>query len=368
MDMEQQRMMQTEILCCTTEEEIKKAATSAAEQLLAGQVVAIPTETVYGLAADATNEAAVKEIFRVKGRPQDNPLIVHISDLSMLPLVTTAQSEDALRLFEAFWPGPLTVILPRADSIPAAVSAGLDTVAVRFPAHFVAQQVIACCNKPLAAPSANRSGIPSPTTAQHVMDDLSGRIPLILDGGSCSVGVESTVITLCTENPRILRPGFVTKEQLEEVLGKPVEVDEACLKASTAGQAVSSPGMKYKHYAPKTALTLVQGSLDDYISYAKANGFTAAFCFEEEVSALSDAGFTCVAYGRAGDDVSQAASLFDALRRLDELGVSSAVGRMPSKDGVGLAVTKRLIRAAAFRVVDAKTGASLSETSTEQPV
>ena len=240
--------MKTEVLSAYTDggklhtENIARAA----KLLAAGEVVAVPTETVYGLAANAYDEAAVRKIFSAKGRPQDNPLIVHIADFRDIYALVSQVPAAAKKLADAFWPGPLTVILPKSDKIPDAVSAGLATVAVRYPAHPVAQAVIQACGVPLAAPSANRSGSPSPTNAKYVLDDMDGRIPLILDGGGSQVGVESTVVTLATEVPRVLRPGGVTVEQLREVLGE-VEVDDAVLHQLKAGETAASPGMKYKH-------------------------------------------------------------------------------------------------------------------------
>ena len=212
----------------------------AAEIIKRGGLVAMPTETVYGLAADAFNGQAVADIFRAKGRPMDNPLIVHISSLSQMDRIVREFPEKAKALADRFWPGPLTIILPRSDSIPPEVSAGLDTVAVRYPSHPVAQQLIsASC--PLAAPSANLSGSPSPTTAAHVMSDMDGRIDAVIDGGDCEVGVESTVITLACPIPRILRPGGITAEQIREVIGD-IEIDPAVIKPLAEGQKAASPG------------------------------------------------------------------------------------------------------------------------------
>ena len=231
----------------------------AAELLRAGELVAIPTETVYGLAADALNGRAVRKIFEAKGRPMDNPLIVHIADISDWAALVTHIPEKARALAAAYWPGPLTMILPHAPCIPDEVSAGLATVAVRFPAHPVARDLIRLTGRPLAAPSANRSGIPSPTTAAHVLADMEGRIAAVVDGGPCAVGVESTVVDLSGETPRLLRPGGVTLEMLEAVAG-PVDVDEAVTHALREGAAAASPGMKYKHYAPAAHVVLVKGS------------------------------------------------------------------------------------------------------------
>lgn len=340
--------MKTEVLSAYTdgqklnEENIARAA----KLLAAGEVVAVPTETVYGLAANAYDETAVRKIFAAKGRPQDNPLIVHIADFEDIYDLVSVVPTAAKKLADAFWPGPLTVILPKSDKIPDAVSAGLATVAVRYPAHPVAQAVIQACGVPLAAPSANRSGSPSPTNAKYVFDDMDGRIPLILDGGSSQVGVESTVVTLATEIPRVLRPGGVTVEQLRAVLGE-VEVDDAVLHQLKAGETAVSPGMKYKHYAPKAEITIVRGSLEQFKNYvAGKDAFVLVFAGEENEFDRA------VTYGCADDDSTQANRLFDALRELDEQGAKTVYARCPALSGVGLAVYNRLIRAAGFHIVD----------------
>ena len=214
-----------------------------------GGIVAMPTETVYGLAADALNGEAVAKIFKAKGRPMDNPLIVHISDIKQIDMLVAEFSDKAKKLAEKFWPGPLTIVLPKSDIIPDEVSAGLSTVAIRFPSHPIAHELIAK-SSPIAAPSANLSGSPSPTTVRHVLADMDGRIDAIIDGGDCEVGVESTVITLTEDVPTLLRPGGVTLEQLRAEIGE-VKVHPAVLKSLGKGMKASSPGMKYKHYSPK---------------------------------------------------------------------------------------------------------------------
>lgn len=323
----------------------------AARLLLTGEVVAIPTETVYGLAADALSDTAVPKIFTAKGRPQDNPLISHISSLDMLPMVVRTVTDGAYRLAKAFWPGPLTIILPRAPCLSDAVCAGLDTAAVRMPSHPVARAVIEAAGTPLAAPSANLSGSPSPTTAADVLADMQGRIPLILDGGACGVGVESTVVSLAGETPVLLRPGFITQARLSEVLGCEVALSEAVLRPLQEGQRAASPGMKYKHYAPKAEVTIVKGPLAAYTDYVKAHTAPGVFalCFAGEESALS---CPTVTYGRADSPEGQARALFSALRALDAAGAQTVYARCPAQDGVGLAVYNRLLRAAAFRVVE----------------
>ena len=248
--------METRI-CPPTEENLRLAG----EILRAGGLVGMPTETVYGLAADATNPKAALSVFAAKGRPADNPLIVHISDLSQLPGVVREVPERAKKLLSAFWPGPLTMILEKAPAIPAEVTAGLDTVAVRFPVHPVARALIDAAGRPLAAPSANLSGRPSTTTAEHVLHDLQGRIPLILDGGPCQVGLESTVVDLSRGPAVLLRPGGVTREMLEAALGEPVALGKGVMEPLPEGEKALSPGLKHRHYAPRAQVVVVLGRL-----------------------------------------------------------------------------------------------------------
>lgn len=318
------------------------------EILLSGGIVGIPTETVYGLAANAFDGAAVAKIFKAKGRPQDNPLIVHICDISQLDGVVSEIPENALLLAEKFWPGPLSVIMPKGDKIPDEVSCGLDTVAVRMPSHPAAAAIIKAAGVPLAAPSANLSGSPSPTTAQHVIDDMWGRADAIVDGGSCDVGVESTVVSLVGEKPRLLRPGGISLEQLESVLGE-VEVDSAVLSELQENTKAASPGMKYKHYSPKARVIIVKGSFDNYRRFVSGKKNCAALCFDGEGEKLS---IPFIEIGREHDSSAQAHLLFEALRKLDDMGVETAYARCPDTDGVGLAVINRLLRAAAFTVLD----------------
>ncbi len=328
----------------------------AAAILKNGGVVGIPTETVYGLAADALNGAAVAKIFQAKGRPMDNPLIVHIADFADIERFRLAKDIPAAakQLAKAFWPGPLTMILRRTDAVPPEVSAGLDTVAIRFPNHPVAQAVIRAADTPLAAPSANLSGSPSPTTARHVLNDMDGRIDAVLDGGASAVGVESTVITLATDVPRVLRPGGVTVEMLRAVLGQ-VDVDDAVLHRLADGATAASPGMKYKHYAPKANVILLHGSDSAYIEYVNAHAAdeVCALCCDEDLLQLH---VKTVSLGRRNDYLTHAQHLFDCLRRIDNHpAIRTVYARLPSTEGVGLAVYNRLIRAAGFEVIDLET-------------
>ena len=334
----------------------KQDIKTAGKLLKDGELVAIPTETVYGLAADALNGEAVANIFKAKGRPMDNPLIVHIADLSQVDDLVAFVPPVLEDLAKAFWPGPLTVILEKSDLIPDEVSAGLDTVAIRMPSHPVARAIIKAAGTPLAAPSANTSGMPSPTTAAHVLHDMDGKISAVVDGGPCEVGVESTVLTLCTRVPRILRPGRVTPEDLFDVLGD-VDVDDAVLGQLAEGAVAASPGMKYKHYSPKAEVYIVDGSAEGFAKYvnekvaerAADEAAVAALVFDGEESLVN-----CVTlpFGAEDDSLGQAEHLFDDLRRADELGVSDIYVRCPSAEGVGLAVMNRLLRAAEFRIIN----------------
>ncbi|WRS27851.1 L-threonylcarbamoyladenylate synthase [Oscillospiraceae bacterium MB08-C2-2] len=343
-------MMETQLLSAHSPQEFALASDVAAGIIQAGGLVAFPTETVYGLGANALSPEAVAGIFRAKSRPQDNPLIVHIAKAEQLEPLVQAIPPRAQALIDAFWPGPLTIILPKTERVPLSTSGGLDTVAVRMPNHPLALVIIEKSGLPIAAPSANRSGSPSPTTARHCVEDLNGRVELIVDGGSCAVGVESTVLTLAGDVPRLLRPGAVTVEQLREILGH-VEVDPAVEHLLDPSKPALSPGMKYKHYAPKAGVLLVSGSFEQFARYAEQNKAPGvwALVFDGEEAGIS---LPAITYGKEDHPEEQAASLFTALRRLDEVGAQSVLARMPDRKGLGLAVYNRLIRAAGFKVVE----------------
>ena len=331
--------------------EITKENISLAARIINDSgVVAMPTETVYGLAASALDEAAVEKVFKAKGRPQDNPLIVHISDMEMLfPLISDFPQKAKL-CAEKFWPGPFTMVLPKTDVIPSSVSAGLETVAVRMPSNEVAREFIRTCKLPIAAPSANISGLPSPTTAEHVVRDMDGKIDAVLMAGECEVGLESTVVTFTTNPPKLLRPGGVTAEQLREIIPDLV-IDKAVLESAEAGKPVASPGMKYKHYSPTCDVTMIKGSSEDFCEFVNSN-YTeglCALCFDEDIPNLS---CPYICYGKINDGKSQAAELFEALRELDDKGYKKCYAHAPDLSGVGLAVYNRLIRAAAFKVIE----------------
>ncbi len=323
---------------------------AAAEILKADGIVGMPTETVYGLAASAYSDAAIKKVFDAKGRPQDNPLIVHISDMDMLGDVVSEFPDKAKVLAEKFWPGPLTMVLPKGEKICDSVSRGLSTVAVRLPENKVARDIIKASDLPLAAPSANISGSPSPTTANHVLADLDGRVDAVVMSGDCAVGVESTVVSLAVTPPRLLRPGFITAEQLREILPDLV-IDKAVLEELKDGEKAASPGMMYKHYSPKTEVFLVEGGDKEFINFVNGKENSAAICFSEEAESIK---IKALSLGSKNSPDDHAKRLFSLLRECDSLGVKMVYIHAPTKTGVGLAVYNRLIRAAGFKVIRLK--------------
>ena len=331
------------------------AAETAAALLRRGELVALPTETVYGLGADGLNPEAVAKIFIAKGRPQDNPLILHISEPSELDKYCKDIPDSAWALAGRFWPGPLTMVLPARDIVPARTTAGLDTVAVRCPQTPITREIIRLAGVPIAAPSANLSGKPSTTTAQHVLHDYGedGPLAAIVDAGPCRVGVESTIVSLTGANPRLLRPGGVGPEQLREVLGR-LEVDKAVTGLISNDTVVRAPGMKYKHYAPRAQVIVVEGSGAAAAGYIRArlDETSAVMCFSEELPLY--AGCRALAYGSAGDPGTLSAGLFSALRDLDRDDVATIYARCPSGGGVACAVRNRLLKAAGFRTVRAE--------------
>lgn len=329
---------------CNDLNELNKAA----EILKNGGLVAIPTETVYGLAASAFSNTAVKNIFKAKGRPSDNPLIVHIADMSELDGIALEVPKIAKKCMDMFWPGPFTAVLPKTDKIPPCVSGGLNTVAVRMPKNDITRQIIRLSGVALAAPSANRSGSPSPSTAAHVIDDLSGRIDAIVVSSDCAVGVESTVVSFAVKPPRLLRPGGITAEQLKKVIPDLV-IDPAVLTEPKKNAEVASPGMKYKHYAPKADVTLIEGESAAFINYCNENSdIDFALCFDEDINKIA---ISAVSYGSKNDFEKQAENLFKSLRDIDKKGFKKVVVHAPDKREMGLAVYNRLIRAAGFKVI-----------------
>lgn len=326
----------------------KEQLSIAAQLIVNGEVVGIPTETVYGLGADASNEAAVKKIFDAKGRPADNPLIVHLADFEDARKYTSFIPELAYKLAEKFCPGPFTIILPKNKMIPDITSGGLDTVGIRIPAHPVMREIIKLSGKPIAAPSANTSGLPSPTIALHVMADMNGKISAVVDGGQSEFGVESTVIAIENENTvRILRPGCVTREHLLDVCEN-VIIDKAILNEVGSNEKVASPGMKYKHYSPQADIVLVDSTFDKFVDFVNENNGERVYSliFDGDIKSFP---FKYLSYG--ADSIQQAHNVFQKLRELDEIGAEKVYVRVPSSDGVGLAVYNRLIRAAGFEVI-----------------
>ena len=325
----------------------------AADIIKSGELVAIPTETVYGLGADGLNPAAVAKIFEAKGRPQDNPLILHICGAEQIETFCHDVPQAAYELAKRFWPGPLTMVLPARDIVPKCTTAGLSTVAVRCPDNAVTREIIRLSGCPLAAPSANISGKPSTTTAEHVLHDHDGRISAIVDGGPCRVGVESTIVDLTEQRPRLLRPGGITPEQLLEVLGDLV-VDKAVTAQIDKDAVVKAPGMKYKHYAPQCQVVIVSGSREKAAAYIRSH-YTQGdrvLCFQEELPLYE--GCDPLAYGKEADVDSLSAGLFAALRILDDPNIGMVFARCPVGGGVAYAVQNRLKKAAAFHIIDAE--------------
>ncbi len=324
----------------------------AAELLKNGGLVGIPTETVYGLGANGLDPEAVAKIFQAKGRPQDNPLILHVPEAGWLARYCENIPEAAYRLAERFWPGPLTMILPRKPVVPDAVTAGLDTVGMRCPAHPLCREVIRLAEVPIAAPSGNASGRPSPTTVRSMLEDMDGKIDAILDGGPCAVGVESTIVDLTCEPPRLLRPGGISLEQLEEVLGE-VAVDPAVTRLMGEGEKPRAPGMKYRHYAPKAPVTVVTGAPERSAARiaAQAGPGDGVICFDEYAGRFPEQ--AVVPLGPAGDKAEQARRVFDALRAFDRTDVPRIWAQCPDREGIGLAITNRLSKAAGFHILEA---------------
>ena len=325
----------------------------AAEILKNGGLVAIPTETVYGLGANGLDEEAVLKIFQAKGRPQDNPLILHVAEPGEMERFCHHIPQAAYTLAQRFWPGPLTMVLPAKDLVPKRTTAGLPTVAVRCPDSAVTRQIIRLSGVPIAAPSANLSGKPSTTTAQHVLHDHDGKIDAIVDGGPCRVGVESTIVDLTEERPRLLRPGGITPEELTEVLGDLV-IDKAVTAQIDKDAVVKAPGMKYRHYAPAEPVVIVSGSREKAAAYIHRHFVPGdrVLCFEEELPLYADC--NPLSYGREAEVATLSAGLFSALRILDDPAIGQVYARCPVGGGVAYAVQNRLKKAAAFHIVDAE--------------
>lgn len=349
--------MKTEIIKVNRAQFAETELDGAAALLRTGKLVAFPTETVYGLGGNAFDETAAARIYAAKGRPSDNPLIVHIADVAALSELAEEVPETAYRLADAFWPGPLTMILKKSGKVPKATTGGLDTVAIRMPSDPVAATLIRRSGVYVAAPSANASGRPSTTKAEHVVEDLDGKIDAIVDGGSSAIGLESTIVDLTGEVPLILRPGYIGAEQLAEVLGE-VRFDEAVLKRSPSENIVAkAPGMKYRHYAPKAPLYIVEGKSEEVIRYINAEAvknaaegkITGILATEETKRCYTGGMVFCV--GERANAETIAAGLFDTLRSFDETGVSVIYSESFADNPLGTAIMNRLLKAAGYHMI-----------------
>ena len=337
----------------TSTDESKKMLKKAGQMIRDGGLVVFPTETVYGLGGNALDSEAAKKIYAAKGRPSDNPLIMHIA--APCEAEEYALTNDLYyKLAEAFMPGPLTVVMKAKESVPSTVTAGLDTVAIRCPSNTVARALIKSAGVPIAAPSANLSGSPSPTCYRHVYEDMNGRVDMIIDGGDCVFGLESTIVKIDGDNSlTLLRPGAVTLEDLCEICSN-VTVASAVLGALGEGEKVLSPGMKYKHYAPKTPFYLLAGDLKSRINYIKSKKEDAVvLCYEEEVVDFSQIVSTefILNIGKKDDTATQAHRLFTFLRDADAMNVAAVYAELPSTNGMGMALYNRMIRAAAHQII-----------------
>lgn len=340
--------METKILRINNETEYCAQLSEASEIILAGGTVVFPTETVYGLGGNALLADAAKKIYTAKGRPSDNPLIIHVADPKDAEKYAYV-SDIYYRLAEAFMPGPLTVIMPKRDCIPLSVTGGLDTVAVRCPSHPVARALIKKCGVPIAAPSANISGRPSPTSAKYVEEDMLGRVDMIIDGGECEIGLESTIVKVDGERLTLLRPGAITYDALCCVCEN-VEIAPAVTDKLAENERPLSPGMKYRHYAPQADFILLDGDESDVLSFMmeeQKNG-CAVLCYDEELPFLNAS--LSVPIGKRNDLPAQAKRLFTSLREADKLGARKIYAHLPPLDGLGLALYNRMIRAAAHTV------------------
>ncbi len=335
----------------------KTMISKAGEILRAGGLVAFPTETVYGLGGDALNPESSRKIYAAKGRPSDNPLIVHISNMAALDKIVSEIPKEAIKLAERFWPGPLTMIFKKSDVVPYETTGGLDTVAVRMPSDKIARAMIDAAGGYVAAPSANLSGRPSPTIAKYVCEDMDGRIEMIIDGGDCEVGLESTIVDFSEGKPMILRPGYVTKEMLEKALSLEVVWDRAIID-DNCKTAPKAPGMKYRHYAPKGELVIIEGIRENVIKEINALsfesselGFKTGIIATDETESLYKAD-SVKSVGRAGHEEEVAHHLFRILREFDDEGIERIYSESFKSDGVGAAVMNRLLKAAGHKVIE----------------
>ena len=335
----------------------KAKLSRAAELLRAGEVVAFPTETVYGLGANGMDADASVKIYEAKGRPSDNPLILHIAEFEQLDDIARDISEDAWKIMKAFWPGPMTIVLHKKDAVPEKTTGGLATVAIRMPSHPVARELILQAGVPIAAPSANRSGRPSPTEAIHVMEDMDGRIPMILDGGKVGIGIESTIIDMTEDKPVILRPGFITPEMVDEVVSG-VTIDPAILGGPIAeGLKPKAPGMMYRHYAPLGDMWLVEGAMEDVVKKInemtieqKERGYKVAVIGTDENINEYQADIVR-SIGTRKDPATIGANLYGTLREMDQLGVQIIYGESYGEEEFFGAIRNRILKAAGYQVL-----------------
>lgn len=332
----------------------QKIMQEAGELLKAGALVAFPTETVYGLGANALDEKAAAKIYAAKGRPSDNPLIVHIADMESLDLITKEIPKAAVKLAEKFWPGPLTMVFQKSDAVPYGTTGGLDSVAVRMPSHPIALEMIRCGGGYIAAPSANTSGRPSPTLAEHVAEDMDGIIPMILDGGAVGIGIESTIVDLTEEIPTILRPGFITKEMLEEVVGE-VQIDKGL--SADSKTPPKAPGMKYRHYAPKADLIIIEGNAEAVVEKInalteenEAKGICTGVIGTEESVQNYRKGLV-KSIGTRADELTISSHLYGILREFDESDVKIIYSESFAEGAMGSAIMNRLLKAAGHKVI-----------------
>ncbi len=347
--------MLTQYVSMTEENIDEEIIAKAGEILREGGLVAFPTETVYGLGGDALNPESSRKIYAAKGRPSDNPLIVHICRMEDLPHIVQEIPEEAKKLAKAFWPGPLTMIFRKSEAVPYETTGGLETVAVRFPSNRIASALIAAEGGYIAAPSANRSGRPSPTIARYCREDLDGRVEMIIDGGEVGIGLESTIIDLTEEKPTILRPGYITQKMLDEILGS-VDIDRTILSADCK-EKPKAPGMKYRHYAPKGDLTVVEGEPQKVAEYinrelqkARENGARTGVICTDETKAMYQA--DCVkSAGSRSDEEEIARELFRILREFDDEGCEIMFSESFRSQGIGMAIMNRLMKAAGQKIV-----------------
>lgn len=345
--------MKTEIVRINPDriEDFQNEIQQAAEIIRAGGLVAFPTETVYGLGGNALDPDASRKIYEAKGRPSDNPLIAHVASRDGFEALCEIENRETFdALSKSFIPGPITVIQKKRHFIPDTVTAGHPTLAVRFPVHTVARALIRASGVPIAAPSANLSGRPSPTKAEHVIEDLDGRVDMIIDSGECSIGVESTIIHIAGKTPKLLRPGAVTLEMLRDVLGT-VECDVGILEKISEDRRPLAPGMKYRHYAPKAPVIGVRGSEDDVLKYLEerlGESECGILCFDGDLP-KSDRVLTL---GDKSDGCAHAKNLFDRLRAFDKMNISKIYTRIPDEGDIGLAVVNRLLKACGYTVIN----------------